>query len=354
MGSGLGINRVGEVAGGLMAGGEQAKRGRFMAASVFRDRAAGVERAPPGRVQGRRNIAREHDAPPPGRGIEDGDCGKQGLGVGMPGPGTHVVRGTEFDDVTEIHHGDAAAEMFHDGEVVGDEEVSEAAFPLEILEEIDDLGLDADVEGADGLVADDESRFHGKGPGDADALALASAERKRMAAGMIGMEPDGFQEFGDARGTRGTVWGEPVDVEGFADGFTDGEVGIERAVGVLEDHLDLSSAAAQIALGQGGQFLPVQADGTFVGFDEAKDGATERGLTAAAFTHESDGLAGIDVETDVVEGLDDAGGATEEALADGEMDAEICDFEEAHGGGVCHGSGCGEGEPEKGQRTCRS
>ena len=66
--------------------------------------------------------------------------------------------------------------MADDFEVVGDEEVGEAEVGLEVGEEVEDLGLDGDVEGGDGFVADDELGAQGQGAGDADALALAAGE----------------------------------------------------------------------------------------------------------------------------------------------------------------------------------
>ena len=91
-------------------------------------------------------------------------------------------RTTEFpgfsrlDDAAPIHHEDAAADVFHHRQIVGDKEIGDAVLALKILEQVDDLRLHAHVEGADGLVANDELRFDGEGAGDADALALSAAE----------------------------------------------------------------------------------------------------------------------------------------------------------------------------------
>jgi hypothetical protein len=51
---------------------------------------------------------------------------------------------------------------------VGDEEVSLTVFVLEVAEQIDQLGLDRDIQRADGFDAHDELRFDGEG---ADRLA---------------------------------------------------------------------------------------------------------------------------------------------------------------------------------------
>ena len=84
-----------------------------------------------------------------------------------------------LDDLAEVHHRDAVADVLHDREVVGDEEVGQAELALEVLEQVDDLRLDGDVERGDRLVADDELRVQRQGSGDADALALAAGELVR-------------------------------------------------------------------------------------------------------------------------------------------------------------------------------
>ena len=100
-----------------------------------------------------------------------------------------------FDDLAEIHHHDALADVFDDGEVVRDEEIGDAALLLQVLQKIDDLGLDGDVEGADGFVADDQFGFDGQRAGDADALSLAAAEFVRVTLGVIRFKADSFQQF---------------------------------------------------------------------------------------------------------------------------------------------------------------
>ena len=55
---------------------------------------------------------------------------------------------------------------------MGNEDVGEVHLLLEADHQVEDLGLDGDIEGEDGLVADDELGLEGNGAGDADALAL--------------------------------------------------------------------------------------------------------------------------------------------------------------------------------------
>ena len=79
---------------------------------------------------------------------------------------------------------------------MGDEEVGQAELPLEIFEEVDDLGLDRDVERGDGLVGDDQFGRDGEGPGDPDALALAAGELVGVAAQVINLLQDLQRRFG--------------------------------------------------------------------------------------------------------------------------------------------------------------
>ena len=121
---------------------------------------------------------------------------------------------------------------------MGDEKVSEFEFALEGLEEIEDLGLDRDIEGGGGLVADEQGRAHDESPGNADALALAAAKGVGKSEAVVGGKADARHDFGDAFVALASVC-QPVNDEGFGDNIVDGHSGVERRVGVLKDHLSV-------------------------------------------------------------------------------------------------------------------
>ncbi len=50
-----------------------------------------------------------------------------------------------FDDLPEIHDRNPVADMGYHTEIVGDKEIGESVFLLEVLENVDHLGLDGDV-----------------------------------------------------------------------------------------------------------------------------------------------------------------------------------------------------------------
>ena len=110
----------------------------------------------------------------------------------MGGVGGDEFGGAFFDELTVFKNGDLIADVFDDGEIVGNEEVGEVKFFLEVHQKVDDLGLNRHIECADGFVADDELRFDGESASNADTLALASAEFVGEAAGVGRVEADKF------------------------------------------------------------------------------------------------------------------------------------------------------------------
>lgn len=99
-----------------------------------------------------------------------------------------------FHDFTFVHDGDVIRHVVNNREVVGNEDHGEFHFPDELLEEIEDLGLDGDIQRRDGLVCDDEVRLGGKCSGDGDSLALPAGELVRVLATEAGIKSDSFHE----------------------------------------------------------------------------------------------------------------------------------------------------------------
>ena len=194
-----------------------------------------------------------------GVGVGGGGGGQEGGGVGVAGVVVDVVAGSLFGDAAEVHDGDGVADVPDDFEVVGDEQVGQAEVGLEVGEEVEDLGLDGDVEGGDGFVADDELGAQGQGAGDADALALAAGEFGGEPVVVLGVEADAGHQVLD--GFLALVAGGGlVDGEGVADDRADPAAGVEGAVGVLEDHLDLAAERLHGAAGQVGDVAALEVD----------------------------------------------------------------------------------------------
>ena len=89
-----------------------------------------------------------------------------------------------LDDFAGAHHAHPLRDLADDGEVVGDEQQRHVHARLQILQQLQDLGLDGDVEGRRRLVGDEQVRLVGQRHGDHHPLLLAARELMR-----VGVEP---------------------------------------------------------------------------------------------------------------------------------------------------------------------
>src|SRR5581483_1787688 len=201
------------------------------------DGAAGVEVAAAGRTDRVRHVALQHDALALGTRVGDGHCRQQGLGVGVQRRSVEVAREGYLDDAAQIHDRYSRDYVGDHREIVGDEEVGEAELVLQILQQVDHLRLDGDIEGGDRLVADDELGLHRQRAGDADPLPLPAGELVRVAAHVVGLQPDRLQELGHTVPELLPGPRQLVDDERLADDGADRHARIERGERVLEDDL---------------------------------------------------------------------------------------------------------------------
>jgi hypothetical protein len=237
-----------------------------------------------------------------------------------------------FHDAAEVHHQDAVGQVFHDGQIVRNEEVCQPMTPLQILQEIHDLGLDTDIQRTDGFIADEEPGFHGQGSRDADALTLPAAELMRISVTVRGLQPDGFQEVSDPLFPRCRIGSQPVDVEGFSQDLSDGEARVQGTEGILEDHLEVASLLAQGAPFEPGEVGAAKSDDPGGDGPQAYHGPSQCRLAATAFTQETHGFAGPECETHVFDGVDDTSGLRAGVWPDRKPDAEVLDSEQGIGG----------------------
>jgi len=100
-----------------------------------------------------------------------------------------------FNNLSPIHDCDAGGEIAYDRHRMRDEEVGQSEVALQLRQQVDDLGANADVERGDGFVAHDEPGAKGEGSGYADALPLSAGEFMGVAAEGGFVEAHGAQEF---------------------------------------------------------------------------------------------------------------------------------------------------------------
>jgi predicted ThiF/HesA family dinucleotide-utilizing enzyme len=65
----------------------------------------------------------------------------------MLGIGEERLCVRNFYDLTQIHHGHPIANVLDDAKIVSDEQVGKTQLVLQIHQQVENLGLNADVEG---------------------------------------------------------------------------------------------------------------------------------------------------------------------------------------------------------------
>jgi hypothetical protein len=85
--------------------------------------------------------------------------------------------------------------MPHDGEVMGNKEIGKPTVTLEVLHEIQNLGLNGDIEGRRRLIADKKLRLCGKRPCNRDSLPLPTGELMRVLLLILCRQTDRRQEI---------------------------------------------------------------------------------------------------------------------------------------------------------------
>ena len=80
---------------------------------------------------------------------------------------------TQFHQPSQIHDGDAVADIFHHAQVMGYENICKVKMLLQLLKQVNDLGLYGHVKSRYRFIADDHSGITGNGPGNVQPLALS-------------------------------------------------------------------------------------------------------------------------------------------------------------------------------------
>src|SRR5262249_18912907 len=105
--------------------------------------------------------------------------------------------GSQLHQVSRIHYPDAGGNVANNRQSMRDEQVGYAKLFLQILKQVDHLGLDRNIECRDRLVADYELGAKRYGSGDPYTLPLATGELVRIAIPVAGCEPNHADQLGN-------------------------------------------------------------------------------------------------------------------------------------------------------------
>jgi hypothetical protein len=188
---------------------------------------------------------------------------------------------------------------------MGDEEQRHAHLGLQLVEKVEDLGLDRHVQRGGRLVADQQLRPAGQGHRDHRALPLATRQLVRKSIDTtLGFGNAGARQQLDGAGARRVRPQRGVQLEHLADLVAYRVQRVERGHRLLEDHADAPAAdAAHLALGFSDQVLALEADrsGGHRSVHQAQHRQRGDRLTRAGLANQGELLAGGDREGDVVD-----------------------------------------------------
>ena len=224
---------------------------------------------------------------------------QQRLGVRVRRAGRRCSSaGADLDDLAEVHHRHPVGDVAHHRQVVGDEHVGQAELVLQILEQVDDAGLDRHVERRHRLVEHEQLGLERERPGDADALALTAGELVRVAAGVLGLEADELQQL--ARPAPAAVGLQvPCIRSGSATIASTVMRGSSEAYGswnticIAAPELRSSVAGLRVSTS-----MPSKQHLPDVGCDQPQQQPAGGGLAAARLPHQAERLAADRVEAD--------------------------------------------------------
>src|SRR6266550_8702727 len=317
------------MAGDPMPVGTLLERRRLaLAARKLRNGAPGVKMTAGWWVDGTGNFARQSDAPPFHFWVGNRDRRQQRFSVGVQRRGIKLAGWRGFDDAPEIHDGNALADMLDDRQIVGNKEISEPEFLLQVIQQIDDLGLDRHIQCRHRLIADNQFRLDGERARDTDALALTAGELVRITSHVIRLQTDGLEQMHDALFKLASGFRQLVNDQGFANDGADVHARIERCIGVLKDNLDVAAQDAKLAGVQRPDILAFEMYLAPGRFDQAKHATPGGRLTTAGFANQPQGFAALDVKVDTVDRMDAAGLTAEQAALEREYLGQVPDSEQ--------------------------
>ena len=116
----------------------------------------------------------------------------------MYGIGIQVGGFCDLHQVPQVHHTDIITYVADHRQVVGHEEVGDSQFPLDFLEQVNDLGLNGHIQGRYRLIAYDDFRVAGQRPCNAQPLPLPPAHLMGESLAHARIQVHNPQKFMDA------------------------------------------------------------------------------------------------------------------------------------------------------------
>ena len=167
-----------------------------------------------------------------------------------------------LDDPPRVHHDDPLRHLRDHPEVVGDEDDRRSGALLQLVHQVEDLGLDGDVEGGGRLVGNEKARVAGHRHRDHHPLPEPSGELERV----LPRAPRGLRHPHELEGRdrRRERRGPPealVDLDRLRDLAPHRHQRVQGRHRLLEDHGDgVAADVAHRGLGEAEEVAPAEPD----------------------------------------------------------------------------------------------
>ncbi len=165
--------------------------------------------------------------------------GEQRVRIRMQRVAEQFLRFGLFHDMAQIHDAHSVGYIFYHAHVMGDEQKGNLILFAQILQQVDDLGLDGNIQRRNRLVADNNFGIQDQCPRQAGPLPLPAGKFVGIAVEMLEPQPHLFHNL--QSGVHARLTGaDLMDLQRFRQDVPHPLLRVQRGVGVLKDHLDLT------------------------------------------------------------------------------------------------------------------
>ena len=164
----------------------------------------------------------------------------------MQGREEDVIGHADFNDLAAVHNRDPVRNIGHHTQVMGDVNDGHVLLFLQAADQVQNLGLDGNVQGGGGFIADEDLGTAGYGDGDDHALAHAAGKLMRIltVAALRVRNADSFQNPVDFFTGRFALQAL-MQLHAFLNLVADGFQGVQTGHRILGDHGNLLTADLQ-------------------------------------------------------------------------------------------------------------
>lgn len=218
------------------------------------------------------------------------------LGVGMKRVVKKLVFIGKLHGMAQVHDHYAIRDVLNDRKVVADKNVSQSELLLQVLEQVDDLGLHRHVKSAHGFVAHHYLGLEHDGAGDANTLALTAGKLMRVAVLKRKVQTHSLHNLFHASIALGAGFVSVRDVDRLCDNVRHGHARVERAVRILENEFHFLARTNKVIACELGKVLTVEKNLTTCGLGQAQDRLAAGGLAATRLPYDGKGLAALKIK----------------------------------------------------------